>query len=128
MGTFEDTVAKAKEVLDTAGQKTSNIINIQKLRVNLATANSQLSKLYEALGRLCFDTDTNDGPAIAELKGKIEAKIVDIRDIEVKIATAKGDKVCETCYAKNVSDADYCNKCGQKFECEPEADEESEAE
>ena len=123
MGTFEETVAKAKEALDVAGKKTSAMINVQKLKVNLATAKSQLSKLYETLGRLCFESGSCDDAAIAELKGDIEAKIADVRDLEAKLATAKGEKICEACFVKNTATADYCNKCGQKLGAKAEPEE-----
>ncbi|OJU15402.1 MAG: hypothetical protein BGN88_07785, partial [Clostridiales bacterium 43-6] len=109
---------KAKDVFDVAAKKTGAMISIQKLRVNVAKLNSQISKSYEALGRLVYDSkksEENVDEAVAALIAEIEQKYEEIADIEVKIAITKGKAFCPSCLTENDNAATFCSKCGEKL-------------
>ena len=116
MSIFDETVVKAKEVLDIAGKKTNDIIAVQKIKMSIASLKSQLSKMYEALGRLCCDNGT-ETPSVnmLELMSEIEERIAEIKSLEKKLAALRGEKICTVCGAKNTSESLYCNKCGSKL-------------
>ena len=119
MGFFENTVVKAREVLDVAGKRTAEMIELQKLRVSIASVQSQLAKLFEALGRQAYDD--MKGAAVPEaaeqeLVAEIDAKKAELSELEHKLATARGQQICEACNAINAGEAAFCNKCGAKFE------------
>ena len=119
MGVLEDTVVKAKEVIDIAGKKTGEVIAIQKLKVNAAQVNARIAKDYESLGRLAYDahkTGKANEMGIEALANAIDAKYEELKEIELKIATAKGAVVCTACRAVNSVDAVFCSKCGAKLE------------
>lgn len=118
MGVLEDTVVKAKEVIDIAGKKADEVISMQKLKVSAARLHAQISKDYEALGRVVYHAKTSeaDDAGVAELLSALKEKHDQLNEIELKIAAAKGAVVCTSCRAVNSADAMYCSKCGHKLE------------
>ena len=118
MGFIEDSVVKAKDAFDVAAKKTGDIISVQKLKVNVAMINSQISKNYEALGRLVYDakkTGETCDEACDTLIEDINLKYDELADLEVKIAITKGKSFCPSCLSENEITAMFCNKCGEKL-------------
>ncbi|MDD6283944.1 MAG: hypothetical protein PUB05_01095 [Firmicutes bacterium] len=118
MTTFEDTIYKAKEVIDMAGKKTGELVNIQKLKVNIAGLNSQMANDFEAIGRLCYDnmrSGTDNGDAIAAIAEEIDEKQEQVRQLRERIAELKGERICGGCNNPVSNDAEYCPKCGAKL-------------
>ena len=128
MGLMEQTVIKAKEVIDIAGKKTGELIELQKLRVSAASIQAQLSKEYEALGRLAYDLGKQGvaaNEAFETLVQGIDEKKEELQVLEGKIATAKGDRICPACSTVNGMEAVFCNKCGQRVTFDSATAEES---
>lgn len=129
MGFLEDTIVKAKEVIDVAGKKTSEVITVQKLKVNAASLKHQIAKDYETLGRLWFDSqkaNNSNGKSLEVLYKEIERKQQELKKLEMEIALTKNGKICGCCGHVNESDAHYCNKCGKELCFAKEATEETE--
>ncbi len=119
MGFFEDSIVKAKEVIDIAGKKTGEMISLQKLKVNASSLQYQISKDYEALGRLCYEARQNgekNEDAISELIEEMDARKAELAELDRQIALAKGILICPACSARNAITAAYCNRCGIKLE------------
>lgn len=119
MGIIEETFVKAKEVIDVAGKKTSEVIAVQKLKVNAASLQSQLAKDYEALGRLVYTSareGTKHEEAAEELMAEIDGKRIRLKNIRAEIAHVRGDRLCPSCGAANAPVAVFCNKCGEKLQ------------
>lgn len=117
MTSFEDTIFKAKEIIDMAGKKTGEIVNIQKLKVNIASVNSQISKDYEAIGRLCYEQlggEIDNGEAIAEIAKGIAEKYEQIEELRMQIAELRNERICTGCNSPVDNDADFCPRCGKK--------------
>lgn len=117
MGFFEDTITKAKEILGETGKATEEVITIQKLKFEQASLKSAINKNYEKLGRLSFDSAVNEADnseKITELIEEIKKQNVEFKDYELKIATAKKERICE-CGAINGIDSKYCKICGKEL-------------
>ncbi len=115
---FEDTVVKAKEMLDAAGQKVSDTVNIQKIKYNIAKTKSDLSRDYQILGRLYYSgvrNDNVDAEALKAITEEIDLGLDKLRELEAELAFAKGGTVCDECGAANVADAEFCCKCGKEL-------------
>ena len=52
MGLFEDVVVNAKEAVNAVGKKAGQMVDISKLRLSAADLNNEISKRFEALGRV----------------------------------------------------------------------------
>ena len=116
MGTFEDTVIRAKELLDATGEKVGEVIDIQKTRYHIARTKAELSKDFEVLGRLWFSRmkDNNvDEDAVQAIVEEIELLKDHLREYEAELIYAKGGCTCEACGAANPGDSDFCRKCGK---------------
>ena len=121
MGILEETAVKAKDAFDVVAKKTGEVWSVQKVKFNIASVNSQLSKDYETLGRICFETlkngeaklDENDD--VAELKASIEDKLEKIKEYEDQLDAQKKVVICPDCGAKCPAEAVFCSKCGKRL-------------
>lgn len=119
MASFEDTVVKAKEMLDATGKKVNEVINVQKTKINIAKINSEIANDYEILGRLYYNgvrKDDIDTDAVKAIMDEIDTQYDRLREMEAELAYAKGDMVCASCGAVNNSDSEFCRKCGTPLE------------
>lgn len=115
MGFFEDTFVKAKDMFETVGDKGSEILSVQKLKIEAAKLNSQICKNFETLGRVVYCNIQNGCEADDGTEGLVDS--IDTQEsaleyINKKIADEKGLVVCEGCGANNPVDSLYCSKCG----------------
>ena len=123
MDSFDKTVEKAKEIFNTACQKTGEVVNIQKLKIELATLQSKLNKAYALLGEIEYkkikDTDLEDTAvkvAVAEIKGLLQ-EVENLRD---EIDNLQGKRTCTNCGARVEKDASFCKICGANLNDEKE--------
>lgn len=118
MGFFEETVVKAKDVFDVAAKKTNEIVEVQKLKINLAKVNSSVSKDFETLGRLAFEKISEGEDIPEEYKPIVESikeSMKQIDDIQSQIDEQKKGKICKECNTVNGETAQYCSNCGNKL-------------
>ena len=90
----------------------------QKVKVQIASLKSKISRDYETLGRLYHDVIKNGSEneeAINEIIAEIEDKKQEICGLEEKIGKNDKVKICEKCSWKNPADAVFCNKCGEQL-------------
>ena len=125
MGFIEETFVKAKEVFDVAGKKTSEVITVQKLKVNAASLESQIARDFEALGRLIYADSRengNSGEAAEELMTEIDGKRIHLESLQAEIAHMKGNRICRSCGSANAPGATFCSRCGEKLGMEKAAE------
>ncbi len=131
MGLFENTIERARDVIDVAGKKGGEILNVQKLKLDAARLNSQISNDFESLGRLVYanlqdNIDPKEGiNAIVDL---ITEKYAQLEVLDTKISESKGLKKCDYCGAENPIGSFYCAKCGNPLHVEPKQDDPADAE
>ena len=117
MGKFEETVVKAKDIFDDSTKKIGEVWGVQKLKLKLASTNSELSKAYETLGRMVHEAGADNVPEGAkETIEQIEALKAQIAELEEQIAVGQGKKLCKNCNTANPSTSDFCSKCGNKLD------------
>ena len=118
MGFIEETAVKAKDAFDVVAKKTNEVISVQKLKYNIANLNSQLSKEYETLGRLYFDTLDNAEEIAEEYKDvklSIDNLKKQISELENELEKQTNVVNCKNCGGKNSSNNAYCSACGTKL-------------
>ncbi len=115
MDSFDKTVQKAKEVFNTACQKTGEVVNIQKLKIELATLQNRLNKAYASLGEIVYkkikDSDLEDMAekvAVVEIKGLFQ----EVKNLREEIDNLQGKQTCNNCGARVDKDASFCKICG----------------
>ena len=55
MGILDDVMINAKTAAEAVGKKAGQIVDVSKLRFNVAELNAELSKRYEALGEYLYE-------------------------------------------------------------------------
>ncbi|MGN0173439.1 MAG: hypothetical protein ACI39F_03265 [Acutalibacteraceae bacterium] len=118
MGFFEDAVVKAKDAFDVAAKKTNEVVSLQKLKIKVSQVNSDLSKDFETLGRLYFESVKDSDEEVKDFKEiieSIEGRFTELEDLEAQIDAQKKNKVCKKCNFKNPEEAVFCAKCGEKL-------------
>ena len=55
MGILDDVVINAKTAAEAVGKKAGQIVDVSKLRFNVAELNAEISKRYEALGEYVYE-------------------------------------------------------------------------
>ena len=118
MGAFDKTVRKAKNAFNIAVNKTSEYVNIGKLRNSVAALNNKLEKTYAYLGKMQFETlkdanieDTEVSAAVLEIKS-IKSEI---KQLLQEISEVEGRIICAKCGNKAPANSVFCNKCGERF-------------
>lgn len=127
MGVFEDVVLNARTAATTVGKRAERLVDISKLRVNAAEINGDISKKYEALGRLVYDSvkagATPEGMVDEYVEG-IDVLYLKLDEINEKINVLSNKSACPICGTKNGEDALFCSHCGTKLKYNGQAAEE----
>lgn len=115
MDSFDQTVQKAKEAFSVACKKTSDVVAIQKQKLELSSLQNKLNKAYAVLGRLEFNniknTDCGD-PAKAAAVSEIKSLLCEIKELKNDIDKAEGKITCPKCGSKAPAKSRFCNACG----------------
>lgn len=118
MGVFEDTIVKAKDVVDTAAKKSGDFISLQKLKIEASKLSSLISKDYETLGRVVFE-NLKSGVAAEDGTDETIAQLrrhrAQLCELEKQISENKGTVLCTECGYANPSDCTFCGKCGNRL-------------
>ena len=114
MSFIDDTVSTAKELFETASQKTTEAVEVQKIRLAIAKKRSELSKRFETLGRAYYQTRTGqpDDEGLASLSDEVKTLLDELRILKEQLAAAKKVQVCPVCGKDNPNGSLYCNSCG----------------
>ena len=124
-------LSELKNTASKVVRKSSELVEISKIKLNIANVKSDISANYKLLGELVYLSQTDDAEPDTE---KIQETIARIDELNEKLSALledssalKNEKVCPECAKNNAKDALFCVKCGHKFE-EPfeEADEDNE--
>lgn len=118
MGIFEDLMAGAKNVVDYAGKKTDDVVELSKLKYQSSQLSNELRSLYEKLGCAVYSmmkSEYDNNELIDSLASEIEEVKNALQEINGKIADKKELKLCPACGAKNDKEAFYCMKCGNRL-------------
>lgn len=123
MDFLDNAVSKAKEVFEIARKKTEEAVNTGKQKIDVATIENKLSKDYEALGKIYYESiKAVDAQALTEevieIKASIEEKIEKIESIKEELNRAKNKRKCPNCGASIDVNSLYCSVCGAALQFE----------
>lgn len=116
---FDELKNSILEVSETVGKKSSDIIEVQKLKMKKGSLESERRKDYRQLGKLLFkkikDGEISD-PQAKELYDKIVLNKEAADEIDHQLTILKGVNICPNCQAAVNGNSDFCPKCGAKIE------------
>ena len=121
MTTFEDVLYKAKTVAEAAGKKTSDFVEVTKLKMEAAELEKDIASTLEGLGRLVYDGQKAGEDVTALVEGciaKTDELMARLTKTRTQIDDYKNIIRCKKCSAVNPEDAAYCQRCGSKLGAE----------
>ena len=125
MSILDDTLLTAKGVWDAASKKTTEAVEVQKLRFAIAKKKSELSHAFETLGRTYYHHAASGGmeEPLEQMIQSAGDTMRELKALENQLEEAKNRQTCPACGQKNPVGACYCNRCGAPFaKEEPAAD------
>ena len=118
MDIFNDTFDKAKDLFFVAKQKTEDAVNVGKQKIDIATYENKLTKLYAALGKHAFDIlkDKEDlSPKILDIIAQIKANKETLSKLKEELDRMQQKRICPACKSPVAEDAAFCGQCGEKI-------------
>ena len=116
-----------KSGVHKVGEKTNKILNISKLKIEMAEYKNSISDRQRLVGKYVYDTynserdfNFDDVAAWLEEIKNLELKII---SCEEKLQNVQNRLKCPNCGSNNSSDAKYCKFCGRKLSDEEIKDE-----
>ena len=131
MGTFDEILAKAKDLAKAAGNKTEEVVGITKLRMQAAQIRSDIDANYLKLGEIVYELSkakTENPELINMCIAEIEVQLDELAAVNHKINEMKNVVVCPECNASNPDGALFCARCGSSLQPQEPAAGEQEAE
>ncbi len=119
MDFIDNAVVKAKEVFDVAYKKTSEVVNTQKQKFDIASLENKRAKDFEKIGKIYFeainDTEIED-ESLKELVNSVKEKNRLIEELRSEVNAAKNKTTCPNCNAAIEKNSVFCSACGAKIE------------
>ena len=110
-----DLPKKVTKTCKAAGEKSTQLIEEAKLRLNIANLNDKISEKLAKIGATVYEDYKAGNSTYADLEElckSIEEDEISINDMKSKILTMKKQKQCEVCQTSLYLDDKYCSKCG----------------
>ena len=124
--TFDEIFGTVKEFAEKAGEKTTELVDLSRIRLEIASINSDIKKRFEKLGSLAYNQSKIGGCSedISLCIEEIDTLKKRLAECKEKIDSAKKVIRCPECGTANNIIAAYCYVCGAKLtKDEPKADE-----
>ena len=113
MAALDDLVSKAKELADTVGKATGELVDDSRIKLQELKLNSELKDAYERLGSVTYDGMKNGVENKDLVVSEIDGILQSLELLKtVKTTPAPEEKYCPQCGTTNSSDAVYCLRCG----------------
>lgn len=123
---MEKFISELKNTADKVAKKSSELVELSKVKLAIATTKSEIGANYKTLGELVYLSQKNefDGDT-----GKIEEAITKINELHERleeltgaVSALKNEKICPDCSKSSPSDAAFCAECGYNFSATEEDD------
>ncbi len=116
MTTMEEVICKAKELAETAGKKTGELVNLGKLKLEAAETERAIGAKLEAIGGTVYEAHKNGVSAdetLALLFEEVDELKAKAADLNEKIDDLRRTKHCNACGKNNPCEAVFCQNCGK---------------
>lgn len=125
MSVLDNITRKVTDTAKAAAKKSSSVVEVTKLNMNINVEEDKIRKLYAEMGKQLYEEYSEGGNIEGKLLEKcmrIDEIIANIDEMREKILELKNVKACPNCGIILDIDMEYCHKCGRKQEVtEPKA-------
>lgn len=126
MSVLDEVLEKAKTAADYAGKKTSEWVELSKLKYSESQIKGQIKTTCQKLGQTVYDqkkAEQNapegeapmDNGMADQCINEIDTLLEELDDVKKKIADLRHLQLCPNCKADNDDNAVFCSKCGTKL-------------
>ncbi len=118
MTVMEEVVCKARELVDTVGQKTGEFVNLGKLKLESTQIERDLEAQFCEIGKVVYNTRQNGESveeALAVLFEQVQTLEEKASQVRQQMEELRRVKKCDVCGNSNPRDAFFCQKCGKKL-------------
>lgn len=112
MGFLNDLSDSIINTTKDVGKMAQNAGDMTKLQYDKKVKESEISKIYEDLGRKYY-AEHKDSAEEGEFE-ELEAALNRLEEINNEIMEKKGGKACPKCGTLIKSGAQFCSNCGEK--------------
>lgn len=109
----------AETVTKAAIKKTSESVNVLKLKYSVRDIESDIKDIYTELGKMLYGEFCDGAEFTGEYREKCEKiseHYEEINILKTKIAEMTNKQICPKCGKYNDSDSRFCSSCGLEFE------------
>ncbi len=119
MNFWDDLSRKVSQGTKVLTQKSGEMFEIAKVKLDVASEKDKIGKLYEEIGKIIYQ-DYKRG-ALKEGEVSDKCQLIDemnykIKRLNQKITLIKGGSLCRTCGQVVNSSQRYCHACGRELE------------
>ena len=118
MGILDDVVINAKSAAKAVSEGANKVVNISKLRIQVAELNNELSKRYEAFGEyVCAGSRemfAEDAEAVG-MMAEIDELTAQMAAVTKELNDKQNKTVCPNCGKHSSANVQYCSNCGTKM-------------
>lgn len=122
MAFLENLGKKVGEAAQAAAKKSSELVEITKLNVNIGSEEDKIQKIYTQIGKAVYEKYSATGVVDTDVTESCEAIKVheqNIKALKEKIMEVKSVKQCVSCGTEMDRAQLFCSKCGTKNEIAP---------
>ena len=117
MNSFDKFWNKAKDVADAAAQKTGEVVEVSKLKLQALKLNGSIQKAYEELGSVYYNSVKFGGNPQDQLHAcvaEIDRLLKEQEDLENSMNQVGKNTVryCTACGFENDGKSSFCSRCG----------------
>ncbi len=130
MGKLDEVLAKAKDLAKVAGNKTEEVVELTRLKIQASQLRGDIDANYLKLGEIIYELNkagTENEELISMCIAEIESQREELAELTNKIDEMKNVVKCTECMAANPVGALYCARCGARLERKPEEHSEEDA-
>ncbi|MCX8131755.1 MAG: zinc-ribbon domain-containing protein [Clostridia bacterium] len=117
MSVFENITKKVSDTAKAAAKKSSELVEVTKLNMNISAEEDKIKKAYADIGKLVYQAYSN-GEEVAEAYKELCSSIVgfeeNVKATKQKIMELKNMKTCAGCGTELETETAFCSKCGAK--------------
>lgn len=116
MAALDDLMHKAKELADTVGKATGELVDDSRMKLQELKLSSELKDAYERLGSVTYDgikAGTQNQALVDLVVGEIDAIQKSLEELRAaKTAPETEEKYCPQCGTTNDKASVFCSRCG----------------
>lgn len=113
---MEKILTEIKSAADKVAKKSSELVELSKIKLNILGTKSSIDEQFKKLGELVYSSQREDSLDVTEkledVFAKIDSLYEKLAELEETSAQVSNKKICPACKKVNVADAEFCSHCG----------------